>query len=97
MSSANPNKCIARRITPGRKDRTWSPHLYIPKQCTNDPMGGTQLCSTCSHRKQMSPSGGPYVWDWHGVVTEPDVVPAGSHLFGSKWFYAKCKKAPAVP
>lgn len=90
--SVNPNKCIGRRITPGRKDRTYTPHLYIPKQCREPPMEGSQLCSTCAHRKQWWWSGGPEVWKWHGTVTEPDIVPPNSHIYGSAWFHAKCKK-----
>ncbi len=90
----NPNKCIGRRITPGRKDRSFTPHLYIPKQCRNDPTDGNTLCSTCSYRKQIWSYGGPEMWKWHGVVTEPDIVPANSHIHGSAWFHDKCKKAP---
>lgn len=95
--SVNPNKCIGARITPGRKDRTWSPHLFIPKQCRNEPMEGDQLCSTCAHRKQWRWSGGPEVWKWHGTVTEPDIVPPNSHIYGSAWFHEKCKKVSPPP
>ncbi len=92
--SVNPNKCIGSRITPGRKDRSFMPHIYIPKQCRNDPMDGNTLCSTCSYRKYLWSSGGPEVWKWHGTVTEPDIVPENSHIFGSAWFHKKCKKVP---
>lgn len=92
--SVNPNKCIGARCTPGRKDRTWTFHLYIPKQCRNEPMEGSQLCSTCAYRKQRHSSGGPKVWHWHGTVTEPDNIPANARIFGSAWFHANCKKVP---
>lgn len=98
----NRHHCAARRPKGGDgKDRRWIPFVYIAFQCKKAPVSGTDLCATCTARKDTyALHNAAYALDatpanarkvrkagWNGRVNEsPDMLPATSRMMGGPWF-----------
>lgn len=84
--------CKARRTHDSVKDCRWKPVVYGAFQCTEKAVTGTDLCTKCSARKCIYDATASIKdSNWHGIVTDPDSIPAESHIYGSTWFTVKPK------
>ena len=87
------DRCLARRTDDDTaQDRRWKPIVNRAYQCSNKPVSGTDLCETCNrHKTAYDTTHSVERSNWHGVVSDPDSLPADSHIHGSAWFRAKAK------
>jgi len=73
--------CMGRRVT---EDRHWTPRVYSARQCSNKPVNGTDLCTTC--HKHLEKGASAYK-GWQGRVGDNlTTLPPESHVVGSTWF-----------
>ena len=73
--------CMGRRVT---EDRHWTPRVYSARQCSNKPINGTDLCTTC--HKHLEKGASAYK-GWQGRVGDNlTTLPPESHVAGSAWF-----------
>ena len=82
------DRCLGRRLYDEEhgKDRRWKPVVYREFQCENAPLSGSDLCSTCSRRKDAHDAAAEKDrkdLPWHARVTDP-LMP-WAHMLGTEW------------